>query len=394
MRSRYHHISIALPVMAELENVPKLLELLRHQTFRDFDLYVCVNQPEDGWEFSDSDRRRQVCVENQEVLRILKGVQDFPVIVLDKSSRGHGWQGSRHGVGWARKLLFESISAHCADDELVVSMDADIMFSDDYLLCLLQMVCRYPQAEALCLPYYHPLSGMTAMQRSLLRYECYMRYYLIQMLRIGNPYAFTAIGSAMAFPLWAYRRVGGITPLQGGEDFYLMQKFAKTGTILLPAEQSLCVFPQGRKSFRVPFGTGPAVAMGVEELSVRYPFYSAQAFDEVRDTFAMFPALYEFDVETPMSKFLCSQLKVSDLWGALRRNFKRQDLFVRACRERIDGLRILQYLRSRPYSQEELFYEGQNVDFLSDSIARLDSFRESLFKQEMMLREHQSMLGI
>ena len=74
----------------------------------------------------------------------------------------------------------------------------------------------------LAVPYYHKLIG-DATDRLILRYEIYMRCYLINLLRIQNPYAFTALGSAMAVTVRAYRKAGGLTPVKSGEDFYFLQ---------------------------------------------------------------------------------------------------------------------------------------------------------------------------
>jgi hypothetical protein len=216
-----------------------------------------------------------------------------------------------------------------------------------------------------------------------------MRHYLLGLLRIGNPYAFTALGSAMAFPLWAYRRVGGITPLQGGEDFYLLQKFAKTGHIVRQFAEpyrshDMVVRPQGRVSSRVPFGTGPAIAKGVAAMEDSYTFYSDEGFAAIKATYDLFPALYAGDLETPMSPFLRQQLATDDLWSPLRANFKSRDLFVHACAERVDGLRILQFLKNTPAYR--LPPSALPVDFLHDPIALLDHYRSHLFEQEMELR--------
>ena len=283
--SRYSHISVAIPILAEQDNLPRLLSRLQRQSFQNFTLYLCINNEEQGYGYD----------ENQATLRMLENANSLPMVVIDRSSKGHGWTGKKKGVGWARKVIFERIMSDCNDDELVVSLDADTDFDDNYLEAVLSTMNANPTSNAFCVPYYHPLSGDDTLDRPMLRYECYMRHYLIQLLRIANPYAFTALGSAMAFPLWAYRRVGGITPLQGGEDFYLMQKFAKTGALLLcfpsPAHSRLTVRPQGRVSSRVPFGTGPAIAAGIEEMDNRYPFYNEQGFDAVKATYSSFPSI-------------------------------------------------------------------------------------------------------
>lgn len=380
--SRYSHISVAIPILAEQDNLPSLLSRFRRQSFRDFTLYLCVNNEEQGYGYA----------ENQTSLRLLHSVDDLPLVIIDRSSKGLGWTGKKKGVGWARKLLFDRIAADHDKNELVVSMDADTGFDDDYLEAVCNTMNAHPDYTAFCVPYYHPLSGDDILDRPMLRYECYMRHYLIQLLRIANPYAFTALGSAMAFPIWAYRRVGGITPLQGGEDFYLMQKFAKTGALLLcfssPIHSRLTVRPQGRVSSRVPFGTGPAIAAGIEEMHSRYPFYNEQGFEAVKATYDSFPSLYEQDIETPMSPFLRQQLATDDLWSPLRRNFRTCAHFTRACAERVDGLRILQYLKNTPDCRLPL--NALPVDFHNDSIKRLDDYRNQLFAEEMSLRKKNS----
>ena len=376
---RYAHTSVAMPLLAERDNLPLMLERLRRQTFRQFTLYCCVNNLEGGYGYE----------ENQACLALLREVHDLSLVVIDRSSQGCGWTGKRRGVGWARKLLFEQIMKEHNDDELVVSLDADTDFDDNYLQAVVDTMNAYSDHNAFSVPYYHPHSHDEALDRPMLRYECYMRHYLLGLLRIDNPYAFSALGSAMVFPLWAYRRVGGITPLQGGEDFYLLQKFAKTGRLVRQfvdpyRTQGMVVCPQGRISTRVPFGTGPAIAKGIAGMEDSYPFYSDEGFASVKATYDLFPKLYDCDIDTPMTSFLRQQLSTDDLWSSLRANFKSRELFVRACAERVDGLRILQYLKNTPAYR--LPSASLPVDFLHDPIDTLDDYRRSLFVQEMSLR--------
>ena len=381
----FQHISVAIPLLAEHENLPSLMERLCRQTCQDFSLYLCVNNPE-GWETSSNAQERAMFADNQASLEYLQaldfsamGFNDIQSIrIIDRSSRGHGWTGKQRGVGWARKVLFDAICDEHDDNELIVSLDADTTFADNYLEALLDFynsksIAEIAKSSALAVPYYHPLTGEESIDRAMLRYDIYMRHYLAEMQWVSDelaseyssdssspafrafPYAFTALGSAMVFTLGAYRRVGGITPLQGGEDFYLMQKFAKTGLVLTPhnirpwtGEPTLrgnTVFPSSRPSLRVPFGTGPAIAKGLAVMDGSYPLYPHEGFAAVLDTYRAFPRLYDKDEETPMSAFLREQLKSSDLWGPLRCNFKSLPLFVHACAERVDGLRILQFLK-------------------------------------------------
>jgi len=403
---RYRHVSVSVPALAESANLPHLLEMLRNQSVDCFSVYVCVNNP-DEWSTGGDVKQRAMYADNQSSLEILRIFADahpqIDLTVIDRSSQGRGWSGKQRGVGMARKLLFECIADKSDKDELIVSLDADTAVSSRYIESVLSAMNNNEDCSALAVPYRHPLSGDERDDRAMLRYEIYMRHYLINLLEIACrlkgrprfPYAFTAIGSAMAFPLGAYLRVGGITPLQGGEDFYLMQKFAKTGKVLLTCNEY--VEPQGRQSLRVPFGTGPAVAKGVDSMQESYPLYPSEAFAAIEESYSLFGQLYESDIETAMSPFLRRQLRSEDLWGALRKNFRNRELFVHACQERVDGLRILQFLktyRCRPADEEMVLFcnrhaipIGDDFSFSASPIAEIDAIREALFRQERLLRK-------
>ena len=68
------HISVAIPLMDELENLPALVECLNKQTYRNFSVYVCVNQPESWWE---DEAKRQICANNADSITFLQTVDTF-----------------------------------------------------------------------------------------------------------------------------------------------------------------------------------------------------------------------------------------------------------------------------------------------------------------------------
>jgi hypothetical protein len=107
------------------------------------------------------------------------------------------------------------------------------------------------------------------------------------------------------------------------------------------------VSPATRKSWRVPVGTGQAIVAACEgKHPERYPLYSPELFDRVRRTTDAFPDLFVDSVETPLDGFLREKTNTGDPWQALRENHKTSERFVRACHQRFDGLRILQYLKT------------------------------------------------
>jgi len=355
---QFPHIHVALPVMDEPEWLPVILSLIEQQTYRHFSVVVCVNQPEAWWV---DPSRLSACKNNTQSLSLLENVSGFPVEVIDRSSRGAGWIGKRHGVGWARKTVMDQISRKAEPDDIILSLDADTLFSECYFESVAEAMSTHPHATALSIPYYHHLPDDQDAARAILRYEIYMRYYLLNLWRIKSPYAFTALGSAMAFPVWAYRKVRGMTPKLSGEDFYFLQKLRKAGKLINWNREK--VFPAARFSSRVFFGTGPAMIRGSGGDWGSYPVYSYRLFDEIGESYSFFKEMYIRTLETPVTRILQEQTGEEDPFATLRRNSREMHQFIRACHEKFDGLRILQYLKKR--HQEEGGQDEENlVDWL------------------------------
>jgi hypothetical protein len=335
-------IWVALPAMDELEHLPAFIRCLRKQSFKDFNLVVNVNQPEEWW--SDP-RKREICENNLLSLEYLRSQTDISAEVIDCSSPGNGMQGSKTGVGFARKIAMDRISEQADAMDIMVSLDADTTFGPDYLNSVMDLFNNNPLLVSVSVPYYHHLTGEEEKDRAILHYEIYMRYYAINLWRIGSHYAFTAIGSAIALPVSCYRAVGGITPHKSGEDFYFLLKLRKYGEVgtWLPEK----VYPAARYSTRVGFGTGPAMIKGRAGEWSSYPIYPFQFFDEIKRTTDMFPLLFEKEISTPMDAFIAEKYRSGSIWKPLRDNCKTPDNFIRACHHKLDAFRILQYLKWR-----------------------------------------------
>jgi len=394
-------IYIALPVMNEMERLPLLIKAIMEQTEQNFRLVVCINQPDSWW---NDPEHIQVCEENQLTNSYLESLEDKRIEIIDRSSPGKGWPPKAHGIGVARKLLMDHISKIANENDIIISMDADTVFNKDFFASVAENLRINPAASAIAIPYYHKLTYTNELDRAMLRYEIYMRAFAINMWRIRSPYCFSALGSAIALPVWAYRAVGGMTPKLSGEDFYFLQKIVKTGRLL--HFNGEIVFPAARLSDRVFFGTGPALIKGIEGDWSSYPVYSYRLFDKIAETYKLFGSLYTKDVATPLDNFMLKRFGELP-WTALRLNFKSQGHFIRACHEKIDGLRILQFLKQSQLPDEKisekalsellLLYKQQypelisvfktNIDFAKTSIAELDHIRDLLFEIEMSYRK-------
>lgn len=397
-------IYVAIPAMDERQELPLTLQnLAEQQDAGRFYIYVCVNQPESFWQISD---KTVICQRNVQLLDYLRQLPLPNLHIIDKSTKGNGWDDKHLGVGWARKTLFDTILSVAAGEDIIVSLDADTRVSPHYLASVRHTFARRPDIPALAVPYYHPLAGDELTDRAILRYEFYMRNYAINLLRIGSPYGFTALGSAIAMRANALRKIGGITPLKSGEDFYLLQKFRKMAPIGLYNEES--VFPATRPSNRVDFGTGPAIIKGVGGNWSAYPIYHHTLFNDIENTYHSIPELFDHKIDTDFLHFLQTANKTAsptDIWKSIRQNVKDLPHFEQAFHEKADGLRILQFLRQKhkenPMRDEEALYDNltlwipdllpewysRSAAFENYTVEQLDILRCMLFDLELHLRK-------
>ena len=416
------HLFVAIPALNELDYLPKTLQALeRQQTTVPFSVYVCVNQPDSWWEQDD---KKSICDNNRQLLfKLRRRHFAFPLHIIDKSSPGKGWDDKNFGVGWARKTLFDHIMNIAEPEDVMVSMDADTVFGEQYLDSIARNFDVHPQQQVVSVPYYHPLTDDDTANRAILRYEIYMRNCLLNLYRIGCPYNFTAIGSAIAAKIKALQKINGITPMKSGEDFYLLQKLRKMAPISNWNDE--LVYPATRFSDRVFFGTGPAMIKGSEGLWESYPIYHYSIFDEVKKTYDLIDRLYTEDLSTPFIEFLKEQFKTDDLWGPLRKNVKDLAHFRHAFHEKADGLRVLQFLKTeqsclkkndnlssknltnkqqhRQYTDEQSLRDNwplltpqplpdfATADFSFSNLTtpQLTELREMLFEEEMKRRRSQ-----
>ncbi len=351
-------IYICLPVLNESAQLPRLLHSFLKQTYPNFKLICCINQPDAWWE---DELQIYKCIDNQKSLEILKKAA-IDTQIIDKSTKGKGWIGKKKGVGWARKLAMDLAAEMAEANDLIVSVDADTFYPENYFESLVNLFAQKTNFTLHSNPYYHPLTGFIKEDAAILRYEIYMRVYQINMMLIDHPYAFTAIGSAMICTTEQYLKMGGISPKHSGEDFYFVQHMRKNGPI--SHFNTVKVYPQARFSDRVHFGTGPAMIKGNAGDWSSYPFYLPQQFQKIKSTYQAFELLYDNDFETPMTEFLRKQLKKDDFWQSLRKNATIKESFAAACMQLVDGLRILQFLKA----DYESYAEGDEQDLRNNLI--------------------------
>ncbi len=191
----------------------------------------------------------------------------FELALIDRVSPGRELP-AKQGVGLARKIGADLALALWAQGRVelpyIFSTDADASLPDDYFRVAAESV----PASALLYPFRHSPGGDPAIDAATERYELGLRYHVLGLNYARSPYAYHSLGSTLALGCEGYAAVRGFPKRLAGEDFYVLDKLAKIGSVLPLGSAAVRI--RSRLSDRVPFGTGPRVralsAGGVAEI--------------------------------------------------------------------------------------------------------------------------------
>jgi len=143
---------VTIPVMNEEGYIESCLESIRKQSFTNYHIIACVNQPDHWW---NDPEKRVVCENNERTLSFLKNLENPYVEVIDKSSPGKGFLLGDKGVGHARNILFQRAINIADDNDLVMSLDADTVFNEGYFQSIVDLFQKNYDIVAHSNPYYH-----------------------------------------------------------------------------------------------------------------------------------------------------------------------------------------------------------------------------------------------
>ena len=200
------------------------------------------------------------------------------------------------GVGLARKIgMDEAVSRFemIDQDGIIVCYDADSMCDANYLVEIERHFLLHPKTPGCSVHFEHPVSGTEFSEevyQGIVNYELHLRYYKEAMEYCRLPYAYHTVGSSMAVRSSAYQKQGGMNKRKAGEDFYFLHKIIALGgfTNLTTTR----VIPSPRSSDRVPFGTGRAIGVWLEESKEEMETYSFKSFQEIRRFIEQLPDIY------------------------------------------------------------------------------------------------------
>ena len=186
----------------------------------------------------------------------------------------------KQGVGLARKIgmdfglkLIDLQNQQMGKQVTWIhSSDADVVLPHGYF----DVPELKKNTSAVIYPFEH--KAEKGFEQSMALYEFSLRYYVGRLDWAGSPYAFHTIGSLIAVTPLAYAQVRGMPKRSGAEDFYLLNKLAKVGSVISLKKPVIEI--AGRPSHRVPFGTGPALIklQQMEDPFAEYTFYHPEIF--------------------------------------------------------------------------------------------------------------------
>jgi hypothetical protein len=330
------------------------------------------------------------------------------VLLVDRFNEGRKLP-VKGGVGQARKigvdLAVSLIHRRRINSHWVHCTDADVQLPDTYFTCTNSLQNSGSGYAVLIYPFHHSDDQERVENKEVVLatqlYELSLRYYVAGMRFAESPYAFHTIGSTMAVSAIHYAKVRGFPRREAGEDFYLLNKLAKVGSVLQlgmgPDCEALEI--EARRSDRVPFGTGAAV-IKITDLSdpvSDFRFYDPAVFELLRQWLRSLPAIWQSG-----SKDLATSINNQPLLAALKqiktdqaldhafRQSKDLDQFTRQMHTWFDAFRslklihILRDLDLPPISYAELVSNQTYSQLL-----RLDPELLAFWKLFNPDREHQ-----
>lgn len=269
------------------------------------------------------------------------------------------------GVGLARKIGADIAAAlyfqGAINSPWAMSTDADAYPPSNYFDLSVQDQC-----SALTYAFRHRLTDNPTGQATRL-YEASIRHYVEGLRQAGSPYAFHTIGSAQAINLLSYAAVRGYPKRSGGEDFYLLNKLAKVGSI---AEiKSAVIEIDARISNRVPFGTGPAVTRLLDspDMFVEPVFYNPKIFAQLKMVLDSFnspdlTSLQKKQRELPSESQQClSSLGIESALKHVERQSPTGDKLGKHMHDWFDGFRTLKFI----HFMRDLAFPNLNQNELS-----------------------------
>ncbi len=279
---KYDNI-IVIPALGELANIGRTISSLNNTGSKYFDrslVLLVVNNTANVNQSIRNDNELTIEYLKQRSYQSRQRSSELQIAYVDASTPGNELDNKNGGVGLARKIgmdlaltLFDYGSSR---KKLIICCDADCEVSSNYLSTIVEFF-NDNNVNAGYVKFEHPIEDTGDERFAIVCYEIFLHYYVLALNYADSPYAIHSIGSTMVCDHEAYINVQGMNKRKAAEDFYFMEKLAKNYKVS-PIRDAV-VYPSGRKSWRVPFGTGQRINRFISKTTDEYQLYSPESFE-------------------------------------------------------------------------------------------------------------------
>ncbi len=248
------------------------------------------------------------------------------------------------GVGVARKIGMDLAGDRFRQIQVtggIACLDADTTVSENYIVELERVFSRVNPPTSLSVYFEHPFDLDEQNRSAIIRYELFLRYFKRGLAQVGYAYPYYTVGSSMAVRSDVYIQQGGMNQRRAGEDFYFLSKIFPLGG---HEELNSCtVYPSGRPSDRVPFGTGRDVANQLEAFGDEYLTYHPKNFDLLE---SLCDQIYAATA-TPNHEIIETYLQSED-WlyylNSFLKNSSSEESLKSKCRAWLTPFRVMKFM--------------------------------------------------
>ena len=369
---------VVIPAVSEYEYIRKLLLSLSDNDPTYFNytliLFVINNLKDDPLEVK-LENFKSIQLLKQALLKTTKDDLIEKIIssglnigIVDVASKGKEMPEKDGGVGFARKigmdLALTVFDYNSTQKKIIVSLDADCTVGKNYITEIHQNF-NSQNLSAAYINFLHPSTDDLNNNLAIICYEVFLRYYVLGLKYANSSFAFPTVGSTITCDYKTYIKAEGMNKRKAAEDFYFMEKISKSTEI--KKIDSTTVYPSGRQSSRVPFGTGQRIIRFLSNIKNEYLVYSPESFIILKKWLEVFnnysvKSSVEYaeqakKIDINLYNFLYEQ-KFGLNWERIKGNFKNLETIQKQKIFWFDGfktLKLIHYLRDNCVPLTPLF---------------------------------------
>lgn len=264
-----------LVIPAYDEDINFIERLNHHKDAKETLLVLVINQPDTVLNNIKNNKiitllKERSCQINEYIF--ISNYKNITILTIDRTTQKKRIPKDQ-GVGLARKIgcdvAVTLIASNIIRNNWIYSTDADAHLPENYFT---QPTAKETKSSSAMVFDFSHIPNNNLIGQATKIYEQCIKYYTDELSNAGSLYGFPTLGSCLAVDIQKYCNVRGFPKKPAGEDFYLLNKLAKTGSII--RRMDICIHIDARNSARVPFGTGPAAQKIVDLLRQdKEPFY-------------------------------------------------------------------------------------------------------------------------